>query len=520
MKIKTTITLVFITSLMIASISGLYLFYLNAEAVLEERTYKHLESVTESRAHHIETFLDDRQMKVDLMATSLVYRDLLNASRKDADYAVKYETANKRLQIMVDADSEIFKSCILDKNGIVVASTDEESVGANKSTSDIFLKGREKTYINEISKCTLTDKPDICISAPIKENNELLGVVVICSSIDKLNEITAEKSGLGLRGETYLVNREGYRITPSRSMNNTFMEQKVDSLNARNCRAHKHKEHVADEVTAVYRNYRGVNVLGTHAFIEEMGWCLLAEIDEADVLGAQRAHLLEVFLLSTFIIITCVIIFSFLISRLISKPIERLTETIEDISRGKLDVRVEGKERNDEIGDLARAFDRTLVSLKLAMKQTAPELRKEREELKKIIEGKTKTEDALKKAKEYSEALIQKMPSAVFTVDLEKRITSWNSRAEEITGLKEEEVLGKKCTEIWHCPSCLEKCKLYAEDVEKPIYGGECLITVKGKTFQASKNIDYLRNEKGDIIGGLEIFRDATDHEQTGERNG
>ncbi len=51
------------------------------------------------------------------------------------------------------------------------------------------------------------------------------------------------------------------------------------------------------------------------------------------------------------------------------KPVEKITKTIESISLGKVDVTVEGTEREDEIGSLAKAFDRTIVSLRLAMKK-------------------------------------------------------------------------------------------------------------------------------------------------------
>jgi HAMP domain-containing protein len=59
----------------------------------------------------------------------------------------------------------------------------------------------------------------------------------------------------------------------------------------------------------------------------------------------------------------------FVVAHFIS-PINQLTKAIEDISLGKMDTQIKGKERNDEIGALAKAFDRTIVSLKLAMKQS------------------------------------------------------------------------------------------------------------------------------------------------------
>ena len=69
--------------------------------------------------------------------------------------------------------------------------------------------------------------------------------------------------------------------------------------------------------------------------------------------------------------------------------LEGITGVIEKISKGELTVEIVGKERNDEIGALARAFDRTIVSLKLAMLRTGieskkPESKKFAEELFKI----------------------------------------------------------------------------------------------------------------------------------------
>ncbi|MEW6036392.1 MAG: HAMP domain-containing protein [Candidatus Micrarchaeota archaeon] len=71
-------------------------------------------------------------------------------------------------------------------------------------------------------------------------------------------------------------------------------------------------------------------------------------------------------------------------------PIRQLTEVIERISRGERGVEIPArlKESPDEIGALAMAFDRTMVSLKMAMGQTAPEL-------KRLLEEKAATEAKL-----------------------------------------------------------------------------------------------------------------------------
>jgi methyl-accepting chemotaxis protein len=60
-----------------------------------------------------------------------------------------------------------------------------------------------------------------------------------------------------------------------------------------------------------------------------------------------------------------------ILSSSITNPIIRLTKNIEDISMGRLDTEIDPKlkQSKDEIGALARAFDRTMVSLKLAMRK-------------------------------------------------------------------------------------------------------------------------------------------------------
>ncbi|MBN2655541.1 MAG: PAS domain S-box protein [Spirochaetales bacterium] len=52
-------------------------------------------------------------------------------------------------------------------------------------------------------------------------------------------------------------------------------------------------------------------------------------------------------------------------------------------------------------------------------------------------------ENQLKEAKEYSEILFNKSPIAIYSVDKEKKIVNFNQKAEEITGFKREEVIGR-----------------------------------------------------------------------------
>ncbi|MDH3455108.1 MAG: ATP-binding protein, partial [Desulfuromonadales bacterium] len=54
-------------------------------------------------------------------------------------------------------------------------------------------------------------------------------------------------------------------------------------------------------------------------------------------------------------------------------------------------------------------------------------------------------------------------------------------------------------------------CGLFNENIPKPIIGARCTIVTKsGETAHLLKNMEYLRNADGEVIGGIESFTDVT----------
>lgn len=113
--------------------------------------------------------------------------------------------------------------------------------------------------------------------------------------------------------------------------------------------------------------------------------------------------------------------------------------------------------------------------------------------------------------------LYNSIPRALFTVDNNRVITSINKKTTQLMGYSAEEMVGRKCSEFCFGP-CAERCKLFDESVPKPIEDCEGIIKrYDGQMRIVSKNIDLLRNEKGEIIGGIETFEDITESKKTEE---
>ncbi|MFZ2654256.1 MAG: response regulator [Victivallales bacterium] len=123
-------------------------------------------------------------------------------------------------------------------------------------------------------------------------------------------------------------------------------------------------------------------------------------------------------------------------------------------------------------------------------------------------------EKAVLASKEQAELLNKMLPSGLFTVDNNRIVTSWNDAAEKITGYHASEVIGKACI-LFGIEPCNEKCGLCAKNVPKPIFGKECVIKRKdGELVNISQNVDILKDDKGNVIGGIECFIDISDRKK------
>ncbi len=114
----------------------------------------------------------------------------------------------------------------------------------------------------------------------------------------------------------------------------------------------------------------------------------------------------------------------------------------------------------------------------------------------------------------------------VFTVDEEFNVTSFNSAAENIVGMKRDEAIGKKCYEVFKASICEGGCAL-AETLRtgRPQMGVRVDIRNSDEqTVPIRVNTTALRDRTGTLIGGVEIFRDITDVEslrsELSDRNG
>ncbi|PLX94798.1 MAG: hypothetical protein C0620_05395 [Desulfuromonas sp.] len=191
-------------------------------------------------------------------------------------------------------------------------------------------------------------------------------------------------------------------------------------------------------------------------------------------------------------ILTLALVFGAAVRRMVLQPFKEFSNVIHNFRKNDLAALPVTLSYEGEMGGLVQEFNYLLTDLEESrVHQTFSE--------------------------EKTDLIKRVVPSAIFTVDSNKVITSWNARAELITGYSTAEMVGSTCFLFAQTP-CQESCGLFDEGVDKPIMGRECTIRHKnGSILTISKNADFLRDAKGRIVGGIECFEDITTRKRSEE---
>jgi len=113
---------------------------------------------------------------------------------------------------------------------------------------------------------------------------------------------------------------------------------------------------------------------------------------------------------------------------------------------------------------------------------------------------------------EAAQIILDSVTDGVFTVDRGWRITSFNKAAEKITGVSHNEAIGARCCDVFRASICETECalrqtiKTNRPVVNKAIY----IIDALDRKIPISVSTAILRDAGGEIVGGVETFRDLS----------
>ncbi len=112
----------------------------------------------------------------------------------------------------------------------------------------------------------------------------------------------------------------------------------------------------------------------------------------------------------------------------------------------------------------------------------------------------------------WRDAILDSIADGVFTVDRDWRVTYFNRAAEQITGTQREEAIGRHCFEVFRASICESGCFLRRTMTsgEPFVHQAAYIIRHDGRRIPISISTAVLRDEAGEIVGGVETFRDLS----------
>ena len=109
-----------------------------------------------------------------------------------------------------------------------------------------------------------------------------------------------------------------------------------------------------------------------------------------------------------------------------------------------------------------------------------------------------------------NEIILESISDGVFTVDHNWRIMSFNRAAEEITGTSRSEAIGRYCWEVFRSNMCEGDCALKRtmKEGRSFVSSATYIINNRQERIPIGVSTSLLKNDKGEVLGGVETFRD------------
>ncbi len=116
----------------------------------------------------------------------------------------------------------------------------------------------------------------------------------------------------------------------------------------------------------------------------------------------------------------------------------------------------------------------------------------------------------------FPDTILDSINEGVFTVDLDKRIRSFNAAAERITEVPRAQALGRRCYEVFRANLCEKQCAMARTlDTGTPVVNTMAyIVNATGKSVPVRISTALLKDEDGRTIGGVETFQDMTQVER------
>ncbi|MCR4289481.1 MAG: PAS domain-containing protein, partial [Candidatus Scalindua sp.] len=400
-------------------------------------------------------------------------------------------------------DPDLLSVFVVNLDGVIISSTETGQIGRSVSDEPFFTKTMERGLsISDLYHLPDSRQKTFFTVAKLfsnKTDDMTIGIIVNRYKGEFFEEITKSKQSemvmkakarkeLEEKGETYIVNSDKLMLTGSRFIEDAVFNQVVDTDGVRTAFEN------GRGMTGIYRDYRGVSVIGASRYLEELNWVILAEKDVSEAF-APLAYLRNISVVSGIMGIMVFSAVAVFISRGITMPIRKLVTFTHNMAKGDMTEQITVKS-NDEIAVLVSTFDTMRIKVAKLLKNIGD-------------------------AKQDWESTFNSVKEVIILYDKECRVARCNNELLDRLNARPEDIIGKRCYEIF-----------WDNEKEKIEHKRDCEVIKTSKTMKPStteKETNMLHgtflfstfpryNDKGEFAGVVQILRDITERKREHEQ--
>jgi PAS domain S-box-containing protein len=335
-----------------------------------------------------------------------------------------YNDLSDLLSLIVTESPYTDEIMITDGNGTVIVSSDRSHEGMSLSNAPYIEQGRQRTYVQSIHPSPLTGRKVITIVTPIfNARGSRIGMLASDLSKDRIDRIIIENSGLGMTGETYLIDKSHHLVSdlPLKRQNITSREVRSEGID---------RALTGIDGSGVYLSYGGIPVIGVYRWIDEREVALIAEMSAEEAFEPANRLAWTIFIIGAFLAGVLALLM-LIVGRQITRPLLAITEAAIQVTGGDLTIEAPVT-TEDEVGTLAKAFNQMTDNLKrtlLGLEHNIAELEQ--------------TRDALSMARSHLYTIIDSIADPVFVKDRHHRWVVLNDAFCRMVGHSREELIGR-----------------------------------------------------------------------------
>lgn len=432
-----------------------YFYYQKEKRNHVSQKFNELQTVSSLKADQLSLWLEERHSEVNFFSANNPYPEIIKSIlNENAEKEEDFRNALSRIM----TNNRYENIYIVDSLGNIVFSLDTNFTIVDQVTkeyvSEVFEN--EKIVIKDFYFCQTHQKIHFEIFAPVRDEkqNIIASIVFRINPSDFLYKLIAENPTPGLSKETYIVKKYGDSALILSELRHIDNSKLQVSVPLSKTEVTAVKAVMGYDGILEGIDYRGVNVFSDIRKVEGTDWFIITEIDNKELFAELNKQSAWFF--------SAIILFILLIAAVISWSYHR----------------------------------------------------RQRNQYKELLEKRLQ----LFRTQEEFGAILYSIGDGVISTDQVGKVRHMNPVAENLTGWKESEALGKPIEEVFIIEN--EESRLKVENpVQKVLREGKIvglanhtvLISRNGHETPISNSGAPIKDNDGKILGTIMVFNDQTE---------